>query len=135
MARMSINRVEYEGWLGADPSMKYTPDGTAITNFNIGIGMGKKDTMWRRIVCFGGTAETTNKYLKKGSHVIVFGREQESVWKDNNDQKRVTVEVVARDVTFLDKPPGDSGEKQAKPQASESTEGVDTPSDDDAFPW
>jgi single-strand DNA-binding protein len=71
------------GNLGRDPEMRYMPDGTAVTSFNVATshrwtekasGQQKEETTWFRISVWGRQAETANQYLNKGSKVLVEGR-------------------------------------------------------------
>ena len=71
------------GNLGRDPEMRYLPDGTAVTNFNVAVnysytdqrsGQQVDETTWFRVSAWGRMAETTNQYLSKGRQVFVEGR-------------------------------------------------------------
>jgi single-strand DNA-binding protein len=83
-----IQMVMYEGFLGKEPEMRFTPAGKAVSNFNIGstsqyknqAGEVVKTTTWLRVTCWGKLAEIVNEYTTKGSHVIVTG-----VLKPNKD--------------------------------------------------
>lgn len=74
--------VIYEGYLGADPQMRYTPQGKAVTNFSMGStrqyktsdGTEVKETTWIKVTVWGKTAEIVNQYCAKGAHVQVTGR-------------------------------------------------------------
>ena len=69
------------GNLGADPEMRYTPDGTPVTSFRVAVsrkwtgpdGNPSEKTWWFRVTCWRKLAETTNQYLKKGRQVMVVG--------------------------------------------------------------
>lgn len=77
-----IQKIMYEGYLTADPIMRFMPDGTPVTNFTIGSnneyknkeGKKIKETTWIKISAWGAQAEIVNNYCIKGSHVIVEGR-------------------------------------------------------------
>ncbi|MCH7616314.1 MAG: single-stranded DNA-binding protein [Chloroflexi bacterium] len=109
-----LNKVMVIGNLGADPEMRYTADGAAVTNFRIAAsrnytasdGERKEETEWFRIVAFGKLAELCNQYLQKGRRVYVEGRLQTRSWEGQDGQKRYTTEVIAQDVQFLDSKPG-----------------------------
>ncbi len=109
-----LNKVMVIGNLGADPEMRYTADGSAVTNFNVAAsrrytasdGERKEDTEWFRIVVFAKLAELCNQYLQKGRRVYIEGRLQTRSWEGQDGQKRYTTEVVAQDVQFLDSKPG-----------------------------
>ncbi len=109
-----LNKVMVIGNLGADPEMRYTADGAAVTNFRIAAsrnytgadGERKEETEWFRIVAFRKLAELCNQYLQKGRRVYVEGRLQTRQWEGQDGQKRYTTEVIAQDIQFLDSKPG-----------------------------
>ncbi len=108
MAR-GVNKVILIGNLGADPEMKYTPNGTAVCNLRIATGEAFKGqdgnwqerTEWHRVVTFGKTAENCGQYLAKGRQVYIEGRLQTRSWDDQQGQKRFSTEIVAREIQFL----------------------------------
>lgn len=111
-----VNKVLIVGRLGADPEIRYTQQGVAVTNFNVATsetwmdksGEKQEKTEWHRIVVWGKMAETCSQYLSKGRQVYVEGRLQTRQWEDKDGQKRFTTEIVAQTVQFLDR-----GEKAA----------------------
>ena len=76
------NKIILVGNLGKDPEMRYSPSGTAVTNFSMATsekfndnqGQLQERTLWWRISVWGKQAENCNQYLKKGSKVLVEGR-------------------------------------------------------------
>lgn len=110
MARRGVNKVILIGNVGADPELRYTPGGTAVSNFNMATneswndsgGEKQERTEWHRIVVWGRLAEICNQYLRKGSKVYIEGRLQTRSWDGQDGQKRYTTEVVARDMQMLD---------------------------------
>ena len=74
-------RLVLVGNLGRDPEMRYTPNGTPITNFPMATsrkwtdasGQVKEETAWFRISVYGKQAEICNQYLAKGRKVLVEG--------------------------------------------------------------
>ena len=109
MAR-GVNKVILIGNAGADPELRYTPGGTAVSNFSIATneswtdsgGERKERTEWHRIVVWGRLAEICNQYLRKGSKVYIEGKLQTRSWEGQDGVKRYTTEVVARDMQMLD---------------------------------
>ena len=105
----SLNRVFLIGNLGQDPELRYTPNQTAVANFNIATTDSRMDkdgkrvetTEWHRIVVWSKTAENCAKYLAKGRPVFIEGRLQTRSWEDKTGQKRYTTEIVADRVQFL----------------------------------
>jgi single-strand DNA-binding protein len=104
-----INKVILIGNLGSDPEVRYTPDGTAVANFNIATsdewtdkdsGERKKRTEWHRIVAWRRLGEICGEYLSKGKQVYVEGKLQTRSW-EKDGVTRYTTEVIASDVQFL----------------------------------
>lgn len=98
------------GNLGADPEMRFTPDGTPVTNFRIAVnrrytradGQTEEITKWFRVTCWRKLAETVNQYLKKGRQVMVIGEINASAFISEQDGKpHASLELTARDVRFL----------------------------------
>ena len=105
-----INKAILIGRLGKDPDVRYTPDGTMVTNFNLATDEIWKDkngekvqkTEWHRIVTFGKLAEICGNYLVKGKLVFIEGRIQTRSWEDKEGVKRYTTEIIANDMKMLD---------------------------------
>jgi single-strand DNA-binding protein len=105
-----INKAILVGRLGADPEVRYTPDGLMVTNFNLATDETRKDksgeriqkTEWHRIVTFGKLAEICGNYLSKGKLIYLEGRIQTRSWEDKDGNKRSTTEIVASDMKMLD---------------------------------
>ncbi len=74
-------RLVLVGNLGRDPEMRYTPNGTAVTQLSVATsrkwtdasGQLKEETAWFRVSVFGKQAETCNQYLAKGRKVLIEG--------------------------------------------------------------
>ncbi len=86
-----LNRVQLTGHLGADPEMRYTAQGSAVTTFRVASnrtwrdkdGNPHEETEWFRIVAWDKLAELCNQYLAKGSRVYVEGRIQTRKYPDS----------------------------------------------------
>jgi len=96
------------GRLGADPEMRYTANGSAVTNFNVATsrtfnrdGERVEETEWFSVVTWNRIAETCAQYLEKGGQVYVEGRMQTRSWDGQDGQKRYRTELIASSVTFL----------------------------------
>jgi len=107
----SLNKVMIIGNAGADPEMRFTPKGAAVTSFTVATnrrymtadGENKEETEWFRVVVWGKQAESCNQFVSKGDQVYVEGRLCTRNWEGQDGQKRVSVEVVANRVLFLGK--------------------------------
>jgi single-strand DNA-binding protein len=109
MAR-GVNKVILVGNLGADPEVKYMPNGNAVANVTIATSESWKDkqtgeqkdkTEWHRVVFFRRLAEIAGEYLKKGSQVYLEGKLQTRKWQDKNGNDRYTTEIIANEMQML----------------------------------
>ena len=105
-----LNKVMLTGHLGADPEMRYTSQGSAVTTFRVASGRRWKsadgvdhdDTEWFRVVAWDKLGEICNQYLTKGTRVYVEGRLQTRKWQDQTGADRYSTEVIANDMIMLD---------------------------------
>lgn len=106
---MSFNKITLVGYLGRDPELRYTPQGTAVCNFSIATNDRKKDksgefqdiTTWFRVTLWNKQAETAAKYLTKGSQIYIEGRLRVEEWQDRDGKDRYTLEVQGSDMQFI----------------------------------
>jgi single-strand DNA-binding protein len=121
---VSVNRITVIGNLGGDPEMRFTPNGHAVTTFNVATnrryttadGERRDDTEWFTIVSWNKLAEQCNQYLTKGRLVYVEGRVKLTSWDGQDGQRRSRMEINADRVNFLDKGgAGGTGEGGAGP--------------------
>ena len=109
-----LNKVMVIGNLGADPEMRYTADGNAMTSFRVAAsrdytapdGERREETEWFSVVAWRKLAELCSQYLQKGRKVYVEGRLRTRSWDTPEGQKRYRTEVVADRVLFLDRAAG-----------------------------
>jgi single-strand DNA-binding protein len=106
---MSFNKITIVGYLGQDPTLRYTPQGTAVCNFSVattekrknGRGELEEHTIWFRITAWGRQAEVAAEYLAKGRQVYVEGRLRLEQYTDREGNPRTSPEVNASDIHFL----------------------------------
>ncbi|MFP4457801.1 MAG: single-stranded DNA-binding protein [Clostridia bacterium] len=109
-----LNRIVLIGRLTDEPELRYTGNGTAVTNFTLAVernytkGNGEKDTDFIKIVCWRGLAETVAEHLGKGRLVGVDGSLE--INKSKNEKRTyINPEVNADNVKFLDYADDNSG--------------------------
>jgi single-strand DNA-binding protein len=104
-----MNKCVLVGRLTRDVELKYTPNNTAVATFTLAIDrMGKdKEADFIPVVVWRQQAESCSKYLSKGRLVAVSGRIQVRNYDDKDGKKRYVTEVVADQVSFLER-----GQKQ-----------------------
>ena len=110
---MSVNKVIIIGWLGQDPELRHTSDGTPVCNLSVATsetwkdqkGNEQKRTEWHRIVFWRRLAEIAGQYLKKGSQIYVEGKIQSREYEDAAvpGVKRKAYEIIAQELRMLDK--------------------------------
>ena len=131
----SVNKVILVGRLGADPEIRYTPNGQAVATLRLatnewsGSGESREErTEWHRVVVWGKLAERCSEYLKKGRQVYAEGRLRTRSWEDRDGNKRYTTEIVANTVQFLGSAGGerDFDSSSSSPKPVESTDGGGT---------
>jgi single-strand DNA-binding protein len=105
----SLNKVFLIGNLTKDPELRYTPNGTAVTNLRLAVnrrfkdrtGELKEDTCFVTVTAWDKQAEICNQYLQKGRQVFVEGILQSRSWETTDKQKRSTIDVRAERIQFL----------------------------------
>ena len=135
---MALNKAELIGHLGADPEVRYLPDGTPTVTVSIATtsrwkdktGAAKEKTEWHRVVFFRKLAEIVAEYIKKGSHIYVEGRLQTRPWEDKQGVTHYTTEIVANILEMLDKKPASANDA---PPTAEEPPMNEAPPDDHQF--
>ena len=122
----SFNRVILVGNLTRDIELRYTPQGTAVTDVGLAVNdRVKRNDQWVDEVNFfditlwGRTAEIANDYLNKGSAVLIEGRLKYETWEQDG-QKRSKVKVVGEKMQMLGSREGGGGGPSNRP-AGQST--------------
>jgi len=136
-----VNKAILIGRLGKDPEVRYTPDGTMVTNFNLATDEQWKDkngekvqkTEWHRIVTFGKLAEICGNYLVKGKLIFVEGRIQTRSWEDKDGVKRFTTEIIASNMQMLDSKGHSKADDSSLEASSVSSNSAGSPTDDVPF--
>ena len=108
------NHTGLQGRLTADPELRYTQQGTAITSFTLASDTGRKTKDGKKItnfiecVAWRAQAEFVCKYLSKGCLVLVEGELTSRSYEDKDGNKRTVSECIADDVQFLGGPRRDN---------------------------
>jgi len=126
-----FHRVTLIGHVGKDPVMRYTADGTAVTDISVATkttlsketnpqcpngwresynGKSWELTTWWRVACWRKLAEIVNQYVTKGMQVFVEGemrgdaqngQQNPRVWTGNDGVAKASFELTARTVKML----------------------------------
>ena len=103
------NKVQLIGNLGADPEIKNTASGRKLALFSLATSesyrnaSGEKitETQWHRAVAWGKTAEIAEKYLFKGSEVVIEGKLVNRSYIDKDGNKRFSTEIQVSELLIL----------------------------------
>lgn len=129
-----LNRTILVGRLASEPELRYSVNGTAVTNFRLAVDRpfkndkGEKETDFFQIVTFKKLAETCAHNLGKGRLVAVEGRLQNRQYTRQDGSKGWVTEVVADNVRFLDWPKDEQGSQG-------EADGGDDWGDEDSVPF
>ena len=137
-----MNKVILVGRLTRDPDVRYSSgDGAmAIARYTLAVDRrGRRDNNggdqptadFISVVAFGRDGEFAEKYLRKGSRILVEGRIQTGSYTNKEGQKVYTTDVVVERHEFVDsKSSQGSGDSFVPASAGPSQ---DQPAGDDGF--
>ena len=118
---MALCKAMIIGNLGADPEMRYTPNGRPVTQFNVAVNQSTKNqqtgewveaTDWFRVSVWGDRAERAAENLRKGNRVFVEGRFKTREVEGRDGKARTSLEITADSVVNLEKRTREEGEGQ-----------------------
>lgn len=107
-----MNRVFLRGNVGSDPRIKSFDNGGKIAEFTLATterGFTTKDgreipddTQWHNIVVKkSGLAGVCERYVRKGTPLLVTGKIQTRKYQDNAGQMRYVTEIVVEEMELL----------------------------------
>lgn len=129
-----MNKVILMGRLTRDPEVRYTDSSEpmAIARYTIAVdrrarGQQEQTADFISCVAFGKSGEFAEKYLHKGTKVVVEGRIQTGSYTNKEGQKVYTTDVVVEQQEFAESKNASGG--------GESTQapGTQTQTDSDGF--
>ncbi len=136
-----FNKVILMGNCAREPELRYTPGGTAVTDFTLAVnrvyGSGearKQETLFIGIEAWGKTAETLGKYFKKGDLILIEGRLVLDQWEANGE-KRSKVKVVAENFQFMPRTNAQGTGTSSRMRAEETPDATDDPGINDDVPF
>ena len=126
-----MNKVILMGRLTKDPEVRFSQgaNALAIGNFSIAVDRrfkreGEPDADFFNCTAFGKTGEFVEKYLKKGTKVVVVGHIQNNNYTNKQGEKVYSVQVMVDEVEFAESKnaaqtnvPGVPISQPAQPQA------------------
>lgn len=108
---MMKNRVQLIGHLGQTPEIKNLDNGNKMARMSIATNETYKnnqgeyitETQWHNVIAWGKVAEVAEKYLNKGSEVVVEGKLIHRNYTDKDGVKKYVSEVQLHTILLMDK--------------------------------
>lgn len=119
-----MNLVILMGRLTKDPEIRYTQtqkgDQMAIGRFSIAVDRrGKDETDFFNCTAFGKLGEFVEKYLTKGTKIVLTGQIQNDNYTNKEGQKVYATRIIANEIEFA--------ESKRQPDAKPDDDFVDIP--------
>lgn len=124
----NVNKLIMIGNLTRDPQLSYLPSQTPVVEFGLATnrrwtaqdGSQREDVCFIDCRCYGKSAETLNKYVRKGQQLYIEGRLQLDSWTTQDGQKRSKHRVFVESFQFLGGPSRDGQARDERPPAAAS---------------
>lgn len=102
-----MNKVIMMGRLTRDPEVSSSTSGTTFARYSIAVDRkfkkeGEPDADFFNCTSFGKQAEFVERYLKKGTKVVVTGRLQNNNYTNKDGQKVYDVRIMCEEVEFAE---------------------------------
>ncbi len=124
----SYNRVVLVGNLTRDVELRFTPQGTAVTDISLAVNERvKRNDQWVEeanffdVTLWGRTAEVAGEYLSKGSSILIEGRLKLDRWEQEG-QKRSKIKIVGEKMQMLGSRGGGGGSSSSSNSNSSSNQ-------------
>ena len=110
-----MNKVILLGHVGRDPKIRIV-DSSTVAEFSLATTETRRGraadgspvdmpeiTEWHNIVMWGRAAEFAEKYIRKGTRLLVEGKIRTRYWEDHNAIKRTVTEIYVDSFELLPK--------------------------------
>ena len=113
---MALNSVVLMGRLTADPEIRTTTSGLAVTRICLAVDRKYQQGQEKKadfidVVAWRGTAEFIGRYFRKGSMIGIEGELQTSSYTDKDGKNRKSTEVIASNVSFCESKSSSEGQQ------------------------
>ncbi|MGN0241964.1 MAG: single-stranded DNA-binding protein [Candidatus Weimeria sp.] len=102
-----MNNITLMGWLSKEPEVRTASNGTKYANYGIGVPRrfkreGQPESDFFNCTSFGKQAEFVEKYLHKGTKVVLIGEMQNDNYKDKDGQTVYGFRVIVNSIEFAE---------------------------------
>ncbi|MBP5154399.1 MAG: single-stranded DNA-binding protein [Lachnospiraceae bacterium] len=115
-----MNKVILMGRLTRDPEVRYSggENANAIARFSLAVDRrfkrnGDADADFFNCTAFGKQGEFVEKYLKKGTKILLSGRIQNDNYTNRDGQKVTAVQIIAEEIEFAESKNAQSSQRPA----------------------
>ena len=113
-----MNKVIIMGRLTRDPEISSSTNGTTFARYSVAVDRrfkreGDPDADFFNCTSFGKQAEFVERYLKKGTKVVVTGRLQNNNYTQKDRSKVYSDQIMVEDVEFAESKKADGSESTA----------------------
>lgn len=132
-----MNRVVLSGRLTKDPEVRWTQanPSTCVARYTLAVDRFKKDEAdFITCIAFGKSGEFAEKYLKKGTKVLVAGHIQTGSFQKQDGTKVYTTDVVVDSHEFCESKKSD-GEVATKKAPDAADDFMSIPEDLEELPF
>lgn len=121
-----MNKIILMGRLTRDPEVRYSDDNKAVGRFVLAVDRKfKKDggptADFFNCTAFGKTAEFVEKYLKKGTKILLTGSIQNDNYTNGHGEQVYAMQVIADELEFAESKNAGSGTNE--PTQTQTTSG------------
>lgn len=141
-----MNKVILMGRLTRDPEVRYSQgeQATAVARYTLAVdrrGRNQENSAdFIQCVAFGKAAEFAERYLHKGTKIVLTGRIQTGSYTNKDGQRVYTTDIVAEDQEFAESKNAESGNAggyntQPAPAPQSGNDGFMPAGDDSELPF
>ena len=121
-----MNKIILMGRLTRDPEVRYSDDNKAVGRFTLAVDRKfKKDggptADFLNCTAFGKTAEFVEKYLKKGTKILLTGSIQNDNYTNGHGEQVYAMQVIVDEMEFAESKGAGSGTNE--PAQTQTTSG------------
>lgn len=103
----TLNKVIMMGRLTRDPEISSSTSGTTFARFSIAVDRkikaeGQPEADFFNCTSFGKQAEFIERYLKKGTKIVITGRLQNDSYTNKDGQKVTATKIITEEVEFAE---------------------------------
>ena len=131
-----MNKVIMMGRLTKDPEIRYGQGGgnSVVGTFSIAVDRrfkrdGEPEADFFNCVTFGKTAEFLEKYVKKGTKVVIDGRLQNDSYTNQNGVKVTATKVIVETMEFAESKNASAQPQKQQEQQTDTDGFMEIPSE------